>query len=170
MKIIGLEPSCLLTLRDEYLDFFPVDSRAGLIAGVSQLIEEFLTEPGPDGNRPLDYLRLKPVKGRFLLHGHCYIKSLVGMEATLGILSAIGADVEEIDSGCCGMAGSFGYEVEHYDLSMQIGEMCLFPAIRKGLKNGAQVITSGISCRTQIADGTAAHSLHPIELLAAAIE
>jgi Fe-S oxidoreductase len=83
------------------------------------------------------------------------------------MLRATGADVVEIDSGCCGMAGSFGYESEHYDLSMQIGEMRLFPAIREG--KGAIVAAAGASCRAQILDGTGVHARHPIEILAEAL-
>jgi Fe-S oxidoreductase len=86
------------------------------------------------------------------------------------MLGAAAEDVREIDSGCCGMAGSFGYEAEHYSLSMQIGGMRLFPAVREGIGRGATLAAAGTSCRAQIRDGTGATALHPIQLLAEALE
>jgi len=168
LPILGLEPSCLLTLRDEYLEFFPDDPRAARVARSSLLIEEFLTQPGPGAasGRPVDRLRFRAPSAPWLLHGHCYAKSLVGTAPTLAMLRATGAQVSEIASGCCGMAGSFGYEAEHYDLSLQIGGMKLFPAVKAGVQAGARIAAHGVSCRTQIADGTGAAALHPIELLA----
>lgn len=167
LPIVGLEPSCLLTFRDEYLDFYPDDPRTTALAEKAVLIEELLTQPSADGSRPIDRLRFAPPAAPVLFHGHCQAKALVGTQTTFEMLRATGADVVEIDSGCCGMAGSFGYESEHYDLSMQIGEMRLFPAIREG--KGAIVAAAGASCRTQILDGTGVHARHPIEILAEAL-
>jgi FAD/FMN-containing dehydrogenase/Fe-S oxidoreductase len=154
IPIVGLEPSCLLTFRDEYHEFFPSDRLAEAVAGASRLLEEFLTEPSADGRRPIDDLGFVPGRMHVAVHGHCHAKSLIGMTSLVDVLHAAGADVREIDSGCCGMAGSFGYEAEHYDLSMQIGGMKLFPAVREEAERGGVVVAPGTSCRAQIADGT----------------
>ena len=170
LAIVGLEPSCQLTLRDEYLEFFPDDPRAEAVAGASFLIEEFLTQPGPDGARPVDRLRFRTPQAPWLFHGHCHAKSLVGTEPTLALLRATGAEVSEIASGCCGMAGSFGYEAEHYEISMQIGGLKLFPTVKAGLQAGASIAAHGVSCRAQIQEGTGATARHPIEMLADCLE
>ncbi|MCQ2341168.1 MAG: hypothetical protein MJZ48_01750, partial [Paludibacteraceae bacterium] len=101
------------------------------------------------------------------LHGHCHQKALVGVEKTAECLRLTGAEVKVIPSGCCGMAGSFGYEKEHYATSMAIGEMVLFPAVRQATKAQPQVLVAapGTSCRQQILDGTGVKALHPIEIL-----
>jgi Fe-S oxidoreductase len=107
-----------------------------------------------------------------LLHGHCYQKAQppagdgfpTGVPATVAMLKALGYDVELIDAGCCGMAGAFGYEAEHYDLSARVGELALFPAIRKS-GAGALIAAAGTSCRSQILDGTARQAVHPVCLI-----
>lgn len=167
--IIGLEPSCILTLRDEYLEFFPTDTRARSVARAAVLIEEFLTLRDEDGQRPIDQISTTSRVDQILFHGHCYTKALVGTASMRELLQQAGGAVKEIESGCCGMAGSFGYEAEHAHLSMAIGELNLFPAVREGAANGATVCASGISCRTQILDGTGVRAIHPIELVAAAL-
>lgn len=161
MPIIGLEPSCLLTLRDEYLDLLPGDPRAKLVARNSFLIEEFIAVHVGEF-KPL--LKTNP-DAKILFHGHCYQKALTGTGALKTMLGLTGASVSEIDSGCCGMAGSFGYEAEHYDLSMKIGEERLFPAVRAA---GADTLlaASGMSCRHQIPAGTNRQAKHPIEVMA----
>jgi Fe-S oxidoreductase len=116
IPIIGLEPSCLVTLRDEYLEFFPDDWRSAAVAKAACMIDEFMVEPGDDGRRP--------------------------------------------------MAGSFGYEREHYELSMKVGEMIVLPAVRKGVAEGAEIAASGVSCRAQILEGASILARHPIEFLA----
>ena len=166
VPIVGLEPSCLLMLRDEYLELCPSDPRAEVVASAAKLIEEYLTEPDSGGERPLDRLAVEGRVGRILFHGHCHAKALVGSQPMLEMLQAAAEKVEEIDSGCCGMAGSFGYEAEHYPLSMQIGGMKLFPAVRDAAGSGAKVVAAGTSCRTQIHDGTGYAVAHPIEVLA----
>lgn len=166
VPIVGLEPSCLLMLRDEYLELCPNDPRAEVVASAAKLIEEYLTEPDSGGERPLDRLAVEGRVGRILFHGHCHAKALVGSQPMLEMLQAAAEKVEEIDSGCCGMAGSFGYEAEHYPLSMQIGGMKLFPAVRDAAGSGAKVAAAGTSCRTQIHDGTGCAVAHPIEVLA----
>jgi Fe-S oxidoreductase len=170
IPIVGLEPSCLLMLRDEYLEFFPDDRRAARVASVTRLIEEYLTEPDGEGRRPIDRLPIARRLPSVVFHGHCHAKALVGSRPMFDMLGAAAEDVREIDSGCCGMAGSFGYEAEHYSLSMQIGGMRLFPAVREGIGRGATLAAAGTSCRAQIRDGTGATALHPIQLLAEALE
>jgi FAD/FMN-containing dehydrogenase/Fe-S oxidoreductase len=167
IPIIGLEPSCILTLRDEYLEFFPEDPRAERVAVNTFLIEEFLTQVGEDGLRPIDAISLLRHDHPWLLHGHCYAKALVGTNPTLEMLRAAGGTLEEIPSGCCGMAGSFGYEVEHTAIAWAIGELKLFPAIRESQSQKAHILAHGFSCRTQIHDGTQVEAQHPVQALAA---
>jgi Fe-S oxidoreductase len=108
-------------------------------------------------------LALRPFDQNVVLHGHCHQKALVGAQDTLAMLKTVpGANVQLVDSGCCGMAGSFGYE--HYDMSMAIGERVLFPAVRKA--STATIIAPGFSCRQQIAQGTGRAAQHPVQLLA----
>ena len=164
-RVAGLEPSCILTFRDEYLDLLEDDDRVSSIADASMLIEEIVAEAMGDG------AELSPVRepGRVLFHGHCHQKALVGTGTAMEVLRSIpGCDAEEIESGCCGMAGSFGMEKEHYDVSMRIGEQGLFGPIRAA-GEGVTVVSEGVSCRQQIADGTGANAKHLVELLADAI-
>jgi FAD/FMN-containing dehydrogenase/Fe-S oxidoreductase len=154
--IVGLEPSCLLTLRDEYVDLLRSDD-ARLVARQSLLLEEFLQRekalPAASGN------------GRkALLHGHCHQKAQVGTAPTVAVLKSAGYQVSEVDAGCCGMAGSFGFEAEHYDLSLQIANRRLVPAVKAAAPDVA-VCAPGISCRQQIAHTTGRHAKHPAELL-----
>ncbi|WP_433443939.1 FAD-binding and (Fe-S)-binding domain-containing protein [Nonomuraea sp. CA-141351] len=160
--IAGLEPSCLLTLKDEYAALLPGDPRVAAVAARARLIPELLTEAIDDGSlRPGDALSGRKI----LLHGHCHEKAVVGTAATRELLSRIpGAEVEEIDAGCCGMAGSFGFESEHYDLSMKIGGLRLFPAIAASSPDTLLAAT-GVSCRQQIAHGAGRAARHPVELL-----
>ena len=167
VPIVGLEPSCLLTMRDEYLELLPDDPQAHAVAASARLLEEFLTEADGNSAPPMARLTFRSESPTVLLHNHCHAKALVGSAPLTRMLTASGAKVEEIDSGCCGMAGSFGYEKEHYDLSMRIGGMKLFPRVRGGAEGGAVVVAAGMSCRTQIEDGTGVVPLHPAVFLAA---
>ncbi|MFQ5752154.1 MAG: anaerobic glycerol-3-phosphate dehydrogenase subunit C, partial [bacterium] len=158
--IVGCEPSCILTFRDEYPDLLN-DSRVQAVAENAFLIEEFLqTQKGLE-------LSFKPAEKSFLLHGHCHSKALVGMEPTLNMLKMIPeAEVEVVDSGCCGMAGAFGFEKEHYQVSMAMGRRRLFEAVES--KNDEwEIVTPGVSCRQQIEHGTGRHAKHAVEVLAA---
>jgi FAD/FMN-containing dehydrogenase/Fe-S oxidoreductase len=170
IPIVGLEPSCLLTFRDEYREFFPSDRRTEAVAGASRLLEEFLTEPDRDGRSPIENLAFMSGRIPVAVHGHCHAKSLIGMTPLVDVLRGAGAEVSEIDSGCCGMAGSFGYETEHYDLSMQIGGMKLFPGVRRGVERGGVVVAPGTSCRAQIADGTGVTALDLSTFLASRLQ
>jgi Fe-S oxidoreductase len=168
VPIVGCEPSCLLTLREEHLALLPDDPRAQVVAGQVRLVEELLVEAIDDGG-----LRFDPssaVSGRpIVFHGHCHQKALAGTAATVALLERIpGAQVTELDAGCCGMAGSFGFEAEHYELSMQIGESRLFPALRAA-DAGALVAATGVSCRQQISHGVGRRAWHPVELARAAL-
>ena len=168
VPIVGCEPSCLLTLREEHLSLLPDDPRAQTVAGQVRLVEELLVEALDDGDLVLD--PRAAVSGRpIVFHGHCHQKALVGTAATVELLRRIpGAEVTELDAGCCGMAGSFGFEAEHYDLSMQIGESRLFGALRAAPRE-ALVSATGVSCRQQIGHGTARRAWHPVELVRAAL-
>ena len=121
MPIVGVEPSCLLTLRDEYRTLLPDDPQTQAVAAATRLPEELLVEAIADGRLALP--ERNGLRGRrILFHGHCHQKALAGTAATMALLRSIpGAEVVEVDAGCCGMAGSFGFEAEHYDLSMRIG-------------------------------------------------
>jgi FAD/FMN-containing dehydrogenase/Fe-S oxidoreductase len=164
VPIVGVEPSCLMTLRDEQVALRPDDPAALAVAGATRLVEELLTEAIDDGG-----LRLReqsPLRGRrILFHGHCHQKALAGTDATVRLLRRIpGVEVAEVDAGCCGMAGSFGFEAEHYDLSMRIGGLRLFPAV--AAEPAATLLAAtGVSCRQQIAHGTGRAAHHPVELV-----
>lgn len=161
IPIVGLEPSCLLTLRDEIFTLLPSDTRCAAIAENSYLFEEFIAKLADEGELKLD---IQQALGKVLLHGHCHQRSLVGTVPTKRALSIAGGEVEEVDSGCCGMAGSFGYEAEHYDVSMAIGERRLLPAVR-ALGDDTTIVAPGVSCRQQIKHGTGRQALHPAEAL-----
>jgi FAD/FMN-containing dehydrogenase/Fe-S oxidoreductase len=164
VPIVGAEPSCLLTLRDEYSALLPGDPRAQALAAATRLPEELLVAAIAEGR-----LILPPENGlrgrRVLFHGHCHQKALAGTTATMALLRSIpGADVIEVDAGCCGMAGSFGFEAEHYELSMSIGELRLFPAVRAEAEETI-IAATGVSCRQQIAHGTGRIARHPLEVI-----
>ncbi len=168
--LIGIEPSAFLGFRDEYpviVDPSQQDAARSL-ARNCLLLEEFIVREAAAGKITADQFTEKPQT--IHLHGHCHQKALASMDSTVQMLSLPeNYRVHVIPSGCCGMAGSFGYEVEHYDLSMKIGELVLFPSVRK-LSRELLVAASGTSCRHQIHDGTARRALHPAEILRAAIQ
>jgi FAD/FMN-containing dehydrogenase/Fe-S oxidoreductase len=159
IPLVGLEPSCILTLRDDYRKLLPDDERVERLARATRLFEEAML----DLDRELPLREGTPV----LLHGHCHQKALVGTGPTERLLG-LAADVEVVDSGCCGMAGLFGYEKGHYDVSMKMGERRLFPAVREA---GERVVVApGTSCREQILDGTHRQAMHPAEYLASLLD
>ncbi|UCF27100.1 MAG: FAD-binding oxidoreductase, partial [Chloroflexota bacterium] len=162
---------------DEYIDFFPGRTEVKSIASRAYMVDEFLIRPNEDG-KPR-YLRIADGLDRvnideheILLHGHCYQKSQppardgypIGINATIELLEGVDFRVELIDSGCCGMAGAFGYEDEHFELSMKIGNLSLFPQIRDR-SDTSIIAASGFSCMTQIKDGTGVEAAHPISLI-----
>ena len=160
VSIVGLEPSCLLTLRDEYPEFLRTNE-AKRVAERSFLLEEFLHKEVNAGK--LSFLS-RSGKRKALLHGHCHQKALVGSAPTMAVLNAAGFEVSEVDSGCCGMAGSFGFEKEHYDLSLKIGNRRLAPAVKTAASD-VEIVAPGISCRQQIEHLTGRKAKHPAEVL-----
>ncbi|MBR2771050.1 MAG: FAD-binding protein [Bacteroidales bacterium] len=169
--LVGIEPSCILSFRDEYPDLVPAEQRneAKKLAKNALLFDEFIMREVAASHITANDFKSDAVE--IWLHGHCHQKALVGTEKTVAALKLLqGARVHVIPSGCCGMAGSFGYEKEHYQTSLAIGEMVLFPAIRKAVAHADDVTpcivsAPGTSCRQQILDGTGVHAVHPIEIL-----
>ena len=197
--VLGVEPSEIYTIKDEYLDFFPNSEEMQSLNKRTYLVDEFLLREANDSENyimrianiamqkkqqnktfkePNEKAKAKPVQfaGKISLHGHCYQKARPpandglpgGQEATAEMLRTVGYEVEIIPSGCCGMAGSFGYEEEHYDLSMKVGELVLFPAIRQKVAGNSTVSIAapGTSCREQIKDGVGVTATHPLVLVA----
>ncbi len=161
IAIVGLEPSCLLTLRDEALSL-GFGAKAETVAGQAMLFEEFLAREARAGRFAP---KLKPAGKPILLHGHCHQKAFGAVSPILEVLKLIPeAKPELIESSCCGMAGSFGYEAEHYDVSMQMAELSLLPAIRQA--PDAILVADGTSCRHQIHDGAGRSAIHVARLLA----
>lgn len=190
--LVGIEPSCILSFRDEYPGLVPPEmrSRAQALGKNALLYDEFIVREIEAGN--ISPESFSQAACQIYLHGHCHQKALVGIGKTETALKKLlrGATVHTIPSGCCGMAGSFGYEKEHYKTSMQIGEMVLFPAVRQAVASGRSiqsgmkdtglqgaseessleaapvwVAAPGTSCRQQILDGTGVKAFHPIEIL-----
>jgi len=167
--LIGIEPSAILSFRDEYPDLVPdaLVSRAAALAENTLLFDEFLARAAAAGRIGPEAFIDEP--RRVLVHGHCHQKALSSVADTVAAVSLPrNYSAELIPSGCCGMAGSFGYEREHYDVSMQIGELVLFPAVRAAPADTI-LAAPGTSCRHQIADGTGRRALHPAEILHAAL-
>jgi Fe-S oxidoreductase len=163
--LIGIEPSGILTFRDEYPELVgeELKGKAKILAGNCYTIDEFIAREYQKGSLQSELFTLEEKK--IIVHGHCYQKALSSVAPTIEMLSIPQHySVEEIKSGCCGMAGSFGYEKEHYDLSMKVGELVLLPAVREA---APEVIVSapGTSCRHQIKDGSDKKAYHPVEIL-----
>ena len=164
IAIVGLEPSCLLTLRDEML-VMGLGEAAQTISRHALLLEEFLAREAAAGKLEALKAKLKPIAQAILLHGHCHQKAFGAVSPIIDVLKLIpGAQPELIESSCCGMAGSFGYEASHYEVSMQMAELQLLPAVRK--QPNAIVVADGTSCRHQIRDGAQREALHVAVLLA----
>jgi FAD/FMN-containing dehydrogenase/Fe-S oxidoreductase len=166
IPVVGLEPSCLLTMRDEFLAY-GFGEEARLLSGAAMLFEEFIARESKAGR--LD-LKLKALpQSTALLHGHCHQKAFDAVKPVLSVLGLIpGLEVKLIESSCCGMAGSFGYEARHYEVSMKMGELALLPAVRQA---GADtlIVADGTSCRHQILDGAGREALHVARVLEAAL-
>lgn len=168
--LIGIEPSAILTFRDEYIDLTDPDLRnvAQQLSKNCLLLDEFIAREFETGNISRHFFTRK--KQHILLHGHCQQKAVASTEASKQMLSIPeNYTVEEIKSGCCGMAGSFGYEKNHYELSMKIGELVLFPSIRQ-VDPQTIICANGTSCRQQIEDGTARKAYHSVEILYKALD
>src|SRR5450631_1281579 len=166
IPIVGLEPSCVAVFRDELLNLFPHDERAQALSRQTFLLSEFL-EQKLDRNSP--NAPLPQLNRKALLHGHCHHKSIMKMTAEESLLHRVGIDFQSPAPGCCGMAGSFGFEHDKYDVSAAIGELELLPAVRKAPPDWL-IIADGFSCREQIAQGTGRHALHLAEVLQMALD
>ncbi|HVY04534.1 MAG TPA: FAD-linked oxidase C-terminal domain-containing protein [Burkholderiales bacterium] len=164
--IVGLEPSCLLSLRDEYLAM-GLGGDARELSSKAMLFEDYLAARAQSGDLNLN---LQPLDtDTALLHGHCHQKAFDAMPAVRKVLALIpGLKVETVESSCCGMAGSFGYEAEHFDTSMKMAELSLLPAVRKAKAN-AMLVADGTSCRHQIHDGTGREAVHVARVLQRAL-
>jgi Fe-S oxidoreductase len=158
--LLGLEPSCLLTIADDWPDLLP-SSDTKRIAGAASLADHWLAARAHEGRFDL---RLKRREESCVLHGHCHQKALVGMNGTAAALRLVpGLQVEVLDTGCCGMAGSFGFEKEHYDLSAAIANLSILPALANFPES--LVVAPGTSCRHQIHDLAGRRARHPLEVL-----
>ncbi len=172
LPVVGVEPSETFMLRDEFLDYFPQDEFIQKLSKRTWLIDEFLIRPDGNGKAPVETIQPGNQTVKVLLHGQCVQKVQppaddglpVGPQATISMLKLAGYQVEMVESGCCGMAGAFGYEAEHYELSMKLGELSLFPAVRAAAPE-VIVAASGTSCRAQIKGGTGKEAVHPITLV-----
>lgn len=165
IPLVGVEPSAILTLRDEYLDLVPDElmGNAKLLAANTFYVDEFFAAEISKGN--INSNRFTAEKRNIKLHGHCHQKVLSNISATVNMLSLpVNYTVDVIPSGCCGMAGSFGYEAEHYEVSMKIGELILFPTVRE-LPGDTLIAAPGTSCRHQIKDGTGKKAQHPVDIM-----
>jgi FAD/FMN-containing dehydrogenase/Fe-S oxidoreductase len=160
--IVGLEPSCVSVFRDEAANLLHTDTDVRRLAAQTHTLTEFLAT--------LDGYRAPKLEGRALVHGHCHHKSVLDFDTELAVLEAMGLEVDVPDSGCCGMAGAFGFDRagDHYAVSQALGERVLLPAVREADAT-TWVVTGGFSCREQIEQGTGRSVLHPAELLALAI-
>ena len=165
--LIGIEPSAILGFRDEYIRLASDSAEAKILAKNTFIIDEFLSSEVKLGNIKSSSFTTEARKIK--IHGHCHQKALSGIEHTFAILNLPQNYTPTIiPSGCCGMAGSFGYEKEHYALSMQIGEQTLFPAVRKAPLE-TLIAAPGTSCRHQIKDGTQREAIHPVTILKQAL-
>jgi Fe-S oxidoreductase len=161
MPIVGLEPSCLLTLRDELGALLP-GAEAGLVASRALLLEDLLVGEAAAGRIP-DAIGER--RGSVMLHGHCHQKAFGAMDAVRGALALCkGLTVETVESSCCGMAGAFGYAAETYDVSLKMGELALLPAVRQAPAE-AIVAADGFSCRHQILHGGGRPARHVVQIL-----
>ena len=162
IPVIGLEPSCVAVFRDELINLFPHDARAQALSRQTFLLCEFLEKHS--GTAPLPQLNRSA-----FLHGHCHHKSIMGMSAEESLLHRLGVACQSPAPGCCGMAGSFGFERDKYEVSAAIGELELLPAVRSAPDDWL-IIADGFSCREQIAQGTSRRALHLAEVLQMALQ
>jgi Fe-S oxidoreductase len=162
IPIVVLEPSCASVFRDELRNLFPHDERAKKLRSQTFLLSEFLEHRAPGYTPP-------QLSGKVLLHGHCHHKSLMGMGDEESVLRKTGAELQSIDSGCCGMAGPFGFEKDKYEVSQAVGERVLLPAVRNTPDN-ALIVSDGFSCREQIHQSTGRRALHLAEVLQLAMK
>lgn len=157
MPIVVLEPSCAAVFRDELINLFPNDQNAQRLKAQTYLLSEFLERFAPD-------FQTSVLQRKAVIHGHCHQKALMGMHTEEAVLRKHVAECETLDSGCCGMAGAFGFEADHYDVSIACGERVLLPAVRNAAKE-TLIVADGFSCREQIEQTTDRRALHLAEVL-----
>jgi Fe-S oxidoreductase len=158
VPVVGLEPSCVAVFRDEMRELLPDREDAKRLAGQTFLLSEFLEQ---------QHFQYPKLYRRALVHGHCHHKAVMKFDAERRALEAMGLTLDVLDSGCCGMAGSFGFEREHYDVSIKVGEEVLLPALRRASRD-TLIIADGFSCREQIAQATDRRALHLADVIAMA--
>jgi Fe-S oxidoreductase len=161
VPVVVLEPSCASVFRDELRGLFPDDARAERLRAQTFLLSEFLERKVPGYSPPR-------IDGKVVLHGHCHHKAVMKMTDEESILRKTGADVQSLDAGCCGMAGSFGFDAHKYDVSIAAGERVLLPAVRAAAAD-THIVSDGFSCREQIAQTTGRRALHLADVLKLAI-
>jgi len=157
VPIVVLEPSCASVFRDELVGLMPRDENAKRLSSQTLLLSEFVQRYAPDVDLPR-------LDRRALVHGHCHHKSLMKMDDELAVLRRLGVQIETPETGCCGMAGAFGFETDHYDVAMKVGERVLLPAVREAAKD-TLIVSDGFSCHEQIAQTTDRQPLHLAEVL-----
>ena len=150
VPVVGLEPSCVAVFRDELIDLFPNDEDAKRLSQQTSLLSEFL-------EKQAEHYQFPQLHRKAVVHGHCHHKAIMGMKDEEAVLSRLGLDYRALDSGCCGMAGAFGFEKDHYDVSIKVGERALLPTIRNADKD-TLIIADGFSCREQIDQSTDRHA------------
>lgn len=167
IKIVGIEPSCLLSFRDDYISLLGKRPEVEAIAKSTFLIEEFLEYSSKYDKTKLNF---KTTDLDILFHGHCHQKAIVGTETAMNTLESIpGCNSSNLETGCCGMAGSFGYHKEHYELSMQIGQKSLFSTLKDQRKDSI-IVTEGVSCRQQIQHAMNVNAKHLVEIIADSLD
>lgn len=162
IPVVGLEPSCVAVFRDELLNLFPNDEDAKRLSRNTYLLNEFLLTVADAYQPPRLY-------GKAIVHGHCHQKAILGMDADKKMLEKLGLEATFLDAGCCGMAGSFGFEDGHFEVSRNVGELALLPAVRQTPQD-TLIIADGFSCREQIAQLTHRRALHTAQVLQMAIQ
>jgi Fe-S oxidoreductase len=158
---VVLEPSCAAVFRDEMLELFPGDEEVQRLSARVMVLSEFLARHAPDFHPPLH--------APALVHAHCHHRAIMRIDDEKTVLERMGVQATVLDSGCCGMAGAFGFEPEHYDISMKVGERVLLPAVRSASAE-THIVADGFSCREQIRQGTGKRALHLAELIASALK
>lgn len=156
--VVVLEPSCATVFRDELTNLLPNDPRAAKLRDQTLLLSEFLVRHAPHYQAP-------QIAQKIIVHGHCHQRATMGMNDEMTLLRSTGAEVQLLDSGCCGMAGPFGFERDKFDISQKLGERVLLPAVRRE-EDHALIVSDGFSCCEQITQNTAARPLHLAEVLA----
>lgn len=161
VPVVGLEPSCVAVFRDELVNMFPLDEDAQRLSKQTFLLGEFIDKKAP-------HFHPQPIRAKAMVHGHCHQKTLIKMGSVEKILKKMGVDFEILDSGCCGMAGGFGFEKSHYEVSIKIGETVLLPAVRNADPE-TLIIADGFSCREQISQCTNRRAVHMAEVIQRAL-